>query len=456
MPTIQTIWPALLIGLYASGFALMPATQQRLLWALPPVAVQFSWWLLRTADRWVTVFLFAILTLPPLPVKMGDSGPHIGIAIAALGLVAGVLRMDEWRGAMRRSELLLLAYVLILLLSLAPALVIHPTSLVAASFVRVALFAISIYVYFYTAHGPAQREAPAVRLMFYAGILSAAFACLDFVFQFPPPAGFGPQYVWLSSGVYRRAQGVFYEASTLGNVCVFFLIFIAASLLRPVESKISRPMLTAGAAVFVAALVLSFSRASLLNLGIALAALLYVNRRRIRLMRLGLFALTGSLIAAAATLAFAPHALEFYFMRMLGSMELLAAGNEAVLSGRVATWNFIGSYLADHPVQAMIGVGYKTLPYSDFVGRRIVADNAYLSALLETGILGLTGILLLNLAILRIAFRSGSFYGQWIGCFWIGQMFQMLSGDLLTYWRVLPVYFWVLALSAREGRAEHS
>jgi len=25
----------------------------------------------------------------------------------------------------------------------------------------------------------------------------------------------------------------------------------------------------------------------------------------------------------------------------------------------------------------------------------------------------------------------------------------MFSGDLLTYWRVLPVYFWVLALAVR-------
>ncbi len=34
--------------------------------------------------------------------------------------------------------------------------------------------------------------------------------------------------------------------------------------------------------------------------------------------------------------------------------------------------------------------------------------------------------------------------------FWTGQMVQMLSGDLLTYWRVLPVYFWVLALAVRR------
>ena len=28
-------------------------------------------------------------------------------------------------------------------------------------------------------------------------------------------------------------------------------------------------------------------------------------------------------------------------------------------------------------------------------------------------------------------------------------MVQMLSGDLLTYWRVLPVYFCVLAVAVR-------
>jgi hypothetical protein len=33
----------------------------------------------------------------------------------------------------------------------------------------------------------------------------------------------------------------------------------------------------------------------------------------------------------------------------------------------------------------------------------------------------------------------------------VGQAVQMLSGDLITYWRVLPVYFWVLAIAAREA-----
>jgi hypothetical protein len=38
-------------------------------------------------------------------------------------------------------------------------------------------------------------------------------------------------------------------------------------------------------------------------------------------------------------------------------------------------------------------------------------------------------------------------------CFWLGQCVQMLSADLLTYWRVLPVYFLVLAWAVRASRA---
>jgi len=36
-------------------------------------------------------------------------------------------------------------------------------------------------------------------------------------------------------------------------------------------------------------------------------------------------------------------------------------------------------------------------------------------------------------------------------CFWVGQAFQMLSADLLTYWRVLPVYLLVLAWAVRAS-----
>ena len=67
-------------------------------------------------------------------------------------------------------------------------------------------------------------------------------------------------------------------------------------------------------------------------------------------------------------------------------------------------------------------------------------------------------LVFLHVAILKSAYRAArhgdprvSFYGTWIFCFWVGQVFQMMSGDLLTYWRVLPLYFWVLAVAVRAA-----
>jgi hypothetical protein len=107
----------------------------------------------------------------------------------------------------------------------------------AGSLARVLLFGISIYIFLCVRDGPfrmrPEQEFRAIRLLFWAGILSALFACVDFYFQFPTPAGYEQQFIWLDTGVYRRAQGVFYEASTLGNLCAFFLEMIAVAMFRP-------------------------------------------------------------------------------------------------------------------------------------------------------------------------------------------------------------------------------
>ena len=131
---------------------------------------------------------------------------------------------------------------------------------------------------------------------------------------------------------------------------------------------------------------------------------------------------------------------------------------DGVLTGRLATWNTLAAFLTAHPWHIILGIGFKTLPYSKFVGTELVADNTYLSLLVETGVIGLAAFLFLNWRILRgglTAARSqnprAAFLGQWIFCFWAGEMVQMLSGDLVTYWRVLPVYFCVLGMAMREA-----
>jgi O-antigen ligase len=212
-----------------------------------------------------------------------------------------------------------------------------------------------------------------------------------------------------------------------------------------------------GAPVLFAALVLSYSRASLLNLFVALAALLYLERARIRMGRLAAIAVSCLAVGSLAAWQLFPEAARNYWLH-LAHAQFFFTQTESVLSGRVASWQAIVTFLAAHPWHAILGIGYKTLPYSDFIGQATVADNMYLSLLVETGIVGLLAFLLLNFAILRTAWRAArrddsraAFFGTWIFCFWIGQLFQMLSGDLFTYWRVLPLYFWVLAMAARRS-----
>jgi hypothetical protein len=280
---------------------------------------------------------------------------------------------------------------------------------------------------------------------------------VDFYFQFPAPSGYAAQYVWLDSGIYRRAQGLFYEASTLGNFCAFFLVMIAVSIARPRSgTPVSRKALAAGGVVFLAAMVLSYSRASVLNVLAAVAVLTWLNRKRIRILRIVAILIPGAGAAALLIGNLFPQFLEAYWLRLSASAEYLTTATEGVLSGRVASWRILIGWLSAHPWQAWVGIGYKTLPYTNYLGAPVVGDNMYLSVLVETGVVGLAALLWLNITILRDSSRAAhaadptrAFLGTWMLCFWSGQMVQMFSVDLLTFWRVLPLYFWVLALAVR-------
>ena len=456
----RNLWIAGLLGAYACLIAAARTPTAAIAWSAPLVAIPLVYWLLQTATRWLWCFFFAALLLPPLPFALGNSGPHVGVALAGLGLVSGALRLRDWRLRGNFLTFAMAVFFLVLLSSSALAVFYSGLSVATGSLVRVLLFGIPLYVFFYSADGPESGSdndrLGRIRRLFWFGVLSAAFACLDFYYQFPAPAGYGPQFIWLDSGIYRRAQGVFYEASTLGNVCVFFLIMIAVVMLRGRRERLlSRWTLWLGAPVLFAALILSYSRGSLLNLCVALSALLYLERARIRIGRL--FAIAASCVAAGSLAAWLllPEVTWNYWLRLSHS-QFFFSQPESVLSGRIANWREIATFLAAHPWHAILGIGYKTLPYSDFIGQTTIADNMYLSLLIETGIVGLAAFFLLNFAILRTAWRSArrddsqaSFFGTWIFCFWMGQLFQMLSGDLFTYWRVLPLYFWVLAMATR-------
>lgn len=452
-PASKRAWiPAISLGVACGLAALLPRAP------LMPAAIAavmtislVGWWTIQQRMRWVTLLLAAVLLLPPLPLPLGDSGPHPSLVFAALGVLAGLARLADWRWRLDLTAISILLFFFALLLSVAPAAFYAGGALAAQSLARVMLFGIAVYVFFYmSALGEADSRW-AVRIVYLAAVAAAAFACVDFYYQLPAPAGFGPQFVWLDSGVFRRAQGLFYEASTLGNFCAFFLILTAAALLRPGEAPVSRPILALGGMMFGAALIFSYSRASVLTAAIGGLALLAIHRRRFRFLRL-LGALSFCTLAGIVLAAILwPEFAQSWRMRLEFTGVQLFAATETVLSGRLESWRVLSAFIAEHPWRTLIGIGYKTLPYSGVEGSPVIADNMYLSILVETGWLGLAALLLLNFAILRAGWRTrDSLLGACMLSFWSGQTIQMLSGDLLTYWRLMPVYFFILAVLPRR------
>ncbi|HEY3824651.1 MAG TPA: O-antigen ligase family protein [Bryobacteraceae bacterium] len=455
---------AVLLGVWAAVVGLTPTSEYKLLATLPLLAGAVAWWTILTPERWLAFFFFCSLLLPPLPFPFGNSGIHIAPLVALIGLAVGALRIAEWRAILRGNLAILFALFLSILAgSSALAALYSGWEIGLGSFARVLLFGIGVYVFLYTLAGPRAEESnpfAQARLLYGIALAGAVFACVDFYFQFPAPAGYSRQFVWLEQSVVRRAQGVFYDAATLGNFCAFFLAMVLVAWFPAKGQRVlSRLVLIPGALIFTAALIFSGSRASIVAVIVAGCALAYVRRLKIRRVFIAAAALLG---ATAAAVRFALPAFSAnYWFRIAGSMRDFWSYPNEILSGRLAHWKTLVDFLAQHPWPLLFGIGYKTIPYTAMFGAGAVADNTYLSLLVETGIVGLTVFLLLNAAILRTSYRAArsdnshaSFFGGWMLCFWCGEMVQMLSGDLITYWRLLPVFFWVLALAARESGRE--
>jgi hypothetical protein len=454
------------LGAIAALVAILPNGTAKFSILVAVILAPCAYWVIAGPVRWIPVFIATAWLLPPLPIEIGNSGPHLAVVIAAAGLLAGLLRLTDWRfdpDWLTGSMLVLFA---VFAAGLPFAFAYSGLLIGIGSTARLCLLGIAVYGFHYMRYGPARLHDDFARTVvlciLFIGALSALLACIDFYYQLPAPAGYGPQFIWLDSGVFRRAQGMFYEASTLGNLCAFVLeMIVAALVLRPRELRIPAWSLALAGLPLGVALVLSYSRASMINVLIATTVLLWLVRRRIHLFRTAVFSAVVLAIGAAVLSWFFPTFFDAYLLRAFASLQYFGEAPNAVLSGRLQTWSQLAAYITEHPVQVLLGIGYKTLPYSNVTGTTAIADNTYLSTVIENGIAGLLALLTFNGAVLFTcykAFRAGdsvrSFLGAWFLCFWSGQIVQMMSADLLTYWRLLPAYFCVLALATRNPAAE--
>ncbi len=135
------------------------------------------------------LFFVVALAAPPVPIVV--------TAIVAVGLAAGLLRLDEWRfqrgfptgrAGSYFSRCWGSAYAL-------RDARIGTRDRIAQSLARPALAAIALYVFFYTSAGPGRNRTIFLHLIYWAAVASAVFACVDFFYQLLAPAGTGVHHL---------------------------------------------------------------------------------------------------------------------------------------------------------------------------------------------------------------------------------------------------------------------
>ncbi len=467
-------WPLVLIGVSAGLAGIVrdiPGLAAILLLPAAGAAVLF---LLARPLAWVPLWVGLALLVPPLPLTVGgvELPFHPAVVVFVAALFVGWARLREWRVERNLLALACFVFLAILLASLPLAFFYSGMSVGAQSVLRWLLLLQGFVLLAWTAWGPAfasgegsfdhgsRPETALLKVVLAAALLSSAFAAVDFFYQFTALVRFSVQYIYLPDGPHRRAQGILYDASALGNFCAMMLVLVAA-LDRAARRQLGLPrwLLWLPVPTLSVALLLSFSRASVVNLTVSLLVLAMLRRRSLlnaRSVVAGL-ALVGLVVVSVGMIA--PDMAVRFGQRLEFTASQLFANPNEVLSMRLDAWRLLVNLVAENPALLLLGIGYKSLPYTDYFQRPIVADNMYLSLLVETGVPGLLALLLLCGALLVYGYRLSrndepgvAALGRFLFAFWCGQMLQMLSGDILTYWRVTPVYFAILGVTLRRSR----
>jgi hypothetical protein len=294
-------------------------------------------------------------------------------------------------------------------------------------------------------------------------VVSAVYGIVDFVWPIPLEHPAANQYIWLEGVVLRRAQGPFYESSSFANFCGFFLIAGSIALLARRERYlgISRPLLMLFVSILSLALVVAFSRSAWGSVLIALLASVVLSPL-VRLPR-GLAVLCAFLVPLCFVWIFSPGLWDYLVSARVGRLfEILNDPNSAT-SGRFDTWARVLSIMRDDPQYLLFGIGYKTLTVTRLFHGEIITDNGYLSLLLECGIAGLAGFLLLSRAIFQTLFRLSrslqgfsAFWGAVLIAIWCCELVQLFATDAHTYWRNICIFVAMAALTLNSAERKQS
>jgi O-antigen ligase len=418
---------------------------------------------LRRPLVFVAIFLAALMLLPPLYLRsLGDSPFYVSTLLVPIGLLILLSRPLEL-GSRLNSVGAGLAFLLLGTgLSLPFSFWLSGTTVGAQSLCRWLMLVQMALVYaIIRAHRDVQGAERVFPWLMGTAVVSAAYGAFDFFWPVPLPHPAADQFIWLEHAVVRRAQGVFYESCNFGNFCGLFLVIAAAALLSGREHvlRIRREWLVLFVAILTPAVVLAFSRSVWVSILISLLAFAAVSPHA-KVKRAATLVLALGLPLVALWL-YVPQIWGYVVGVRLADLSQIFSDPNFASSGRWDVWRRVSELLQDNPQYLLFGIGYKTLPYTRLFRGEIIADNGYLSLLLETGILGLGGFLLFSRSVLATFFKlvrrrrdAVAFWAGVLFAFWCGECIQMLAADAYTYWRTMVVLTALMAFTLNASEVD--
>ena len=424
------------------------------------VYVLFAIAAIREPLIFVIVFLLVLELLPPLYfTSSGETPIYISFFLLPIAAAIVLTRFPDIHFSWDPVAKGLMLFLVGTAFSLPFAWWLSGLAVAKESLSRWLLLSQAALVY-YLIRGCARPEATRTeqrmfRILFLGAVLTAAYGIVDFVWPIPlsqhPPA---EQFIWLASTVLRRAQGVFYESSNFANLCGFFLVAATTSFLARKERYLGvhRLPLALFMSVLSLAILVTFSRSTWISISVAvLASILVSPFVRIRRGVLVFLALSIPLIMLWS---YSAELWNYLVSARVGRLVDIFSDPNVATSGRFDTWIRVLSIMREHPQYLIFGIGYKTLPVTRLFHGEIITDNGYLSLLLETGISGLAGFLILSHSILKTFFRLANsvndhlaFWSAVLFSIWCGELVQLVAADAYTYWRNIIILGALMALT---------
>jgi O-antigen ligase len=413
---------------------------------------------LREPSIFAAVFLLVLEVLPPFYFsQLGETPVYLSFFLLPIALAIIIARFPDLLFPWDPVAKGLVVFLGATALSIPFALWLSGVQVAIDSLSRWLLLSHAGLVY-YLIRGAGRMHASGTergmfRLLLIGSVVSAAYGILDFVWPVPISHPSADQFIWLNSSILRRAQGVFYESSNFANFCGFFLVPVSTALLTHRERylRLPRSLLLLFVSVLGLAILVGFSRSTWAS--VLVAVFISIVLCRIKVGR-GLLVFLGLAVPLFLLWTFSPELWDYLLSARVGRLGDIFTDPNVATSGRFDTWLRVLSIMRDHPQYLIFGIGYKTLPVTRLFHEEIITDNGYLSLLLETGIFGLAGFLILSRAILttfsklaRSTAEVPAFWSAVLFSAWCGELVLLVAADAYTYWRNIAVLTALMALT---------